>query len=451
MGGDTFGSEDQMLQMWGENSLIDYEDFVLLMKGQKQKKRNSLQGVQGCALPEILEGDEDNATPYGSFVLGESSPKIDSMLTELSPSFPADSPGRSGSSTLCKAYSSLSAPPTPLHYGKRFDEVDEAPLSMDEDVQPTASFSEQYSELTMSKLTPPQSPVRGPSDYVTPSVGRESLHPKLISHLSAPLLPLPGMLPGSMAFHSSLMRGSVTESSTRASLSRGRSVSLDEKDTLKEEAESRKSLMLKLDHDSRQMVILEHGTCLSDIDRVVQDETKTPLVVNRKLYRAHREFRHTLTEACKRFEDEQMRRAKESLRAQESAGAKYTAGLVMRHGQALSDESIKKFLAETIEKQRKKVDQANRRGGRGRHSRKKTKSDMSGMFSEPTLPAMPEMGDRKKPTKVEELAPIDEDDDTILRGPTIPGDFRMSTWDPFQPNCRNFHLPPPQRRRPPRT
>ncbi len=79
-----------MLQMWGETSHIKYEDFVLLMKGQKKwdganSMRSSLQGVQGSALPEILEGDEDNATPYGSFVMGESSPQLDSMLTELSP------------------------------------------------------------------------------------------------------------------------------------------------------------------------------------------------------------------------------------------------------------------------------------------------------------------------------------------------------------------------------
>ena len=213
-------------------------------------------------------------------------------------------------------------------------------------------------------------------------------------------------------------------------------MSLDEKDTFKEEAECRKS------HDTYQAMIPDHLTCLSHVGRVVQDKTKSPLVINRTLYRAHREFRHTLTEACKRFEDEQMRRAKESLRAQESAGAKYTAGLVMRHGQALSDESIKKFLAETKEQQQKKVDQANRRGGRGRHSRKKTTSDMSGMLSGPTPPATQEMGDRKKPTKEEALAPIEEDDDdTIFRGPTIPGDFRKSTWDPFQPNITSFPRP----------
>ena len=401
-----------MLQMWGQTSHIKYEDFVLLMKGQKKwdganSLRSSRQGVQGSALHDILEDEEDDGTLYGSFVMGESSPQLDSMLAEISPNFPPDSPGRSS---------------TILHHEKRVVGVDESPRGVNEDALPTLSFTEQYSEFTMANLTPPQSLVRGPSEYVTPSVGRESCHPKLVSHLSPPLLPLPGMMPGSRALHSSFVRGPLTDFPI-VLLTRGRSVSLDEKDTFKEDAESRKS------HDSYQAMIPEHLTCLSHVDRVVQDKTKSPLVINRTLYRAHREFRHTLTEACKRFEDEQMRRAKESLKAQESAGAKYTAGLVMRHGQALSDESIKKFLAETIEKQRKKVDQANRRGGRGRHSRKKTTSDMSGMLIEPTPLVTPEIGDWNKLAK---LDPIEEDDNqNVLRHPTILGEFRTTSYDPF--------------------
>jgi hypothetical protein len=406
--------------MWGETPLINYEDFVLLMKGQKKldgsNLRSSLQSVQGSALSEILEDDEENATPYGSFVLEESSSQLKSMLTEPSLDVPAMDLSRN-SNTIDMVYNSLSAPPTPLHYGKRFDDIDDSPLS----AQCTVSFNEQYTESKMTNnLTPSHSPVRGPSDYVTPSVGRESFHPKLDSHLSLPLPPLSR----ARAFHASLAEGPASDYSTRPSLSRGRSVSLDEKDTLKEEAESRKSFLTKLDSDSRQAMIPEHATCISDIDRVAQDETKTPLVINRTLYRAHREFRLTLTEACKRFEDEQMRRAKETLRAKESAGAKYTASLVMRHGQALSDESIKKFLAETMEEQRKQVDQANRRGGRGRHSRKKTNSDMSGMLSGPATPFSPEI-------KQTVMAPINEEDDTVLRHPTIPGEFRTTSYDPF--------------------
>jgi hypothetical protein len=416
--------------MWGETSLINYEDFVLLMKGQKKldsgNLRSSLQGVQSLALAEILEDDEENGTPHGSFVLEESSPQLESFLPELSPAVLGDSPN-----TIGGVYNSLSAPPTPLHYGKRFDEIDYSPLSVDDDAQHTVSFNEQCSEFKMTNFTPPQTPVRGPSDYVTPSGGREDFHPKLISR---PCPPLP--LPWSRALHASLMQDPETDYLTRPSLTRGRSVSLDEKDTLMEEAESRKSIMTKLDRDSRQAMIPEHATRISDIDRVAQDETKTPLVINRTLYRAHREFRLTLTEACKRFEDEQMRRAKETLRAKESAGAKYTASLVMRHGQALPDESIKKFLAETMEEQRKQVDQANRRGGRGRHSRKKTNSDMSGMLIGPTPPMMPEAGItetyREAMVQIKEDDEFMEKDDTVLRHPTIPGEFRTTSYDPFR-------------------
>jgi hypothetical protein len=368
-----------MLQMWGETSLINYEDFVLLMKGQKKldcvKLRSSLQG-EGSALAEILEEEEFNATPRGSDVLEDSSPHLDSLLA---------------------------------HYRRRTDDIDFSSLSMEDDAQRTVSFSEQYSEYKTAGLISPHTPARV-----------EDFHPELISRPCPPLLPLPG----ARALHASLVQDPFADYPS-VSLMRGRSVSLDERDTVKEEAGWRKS------RDSRQAMIPEHVTCLSDIDRVVQDETKTPLVVNRTLYRAHREFRLTLTEACKRFEDEQIRRAKETLRAHESAGTKYIAGLVMRHGQALSDESIKKFLAETMEEQQKQVDQANRRGGRGRHSRKKTNSDMSGMLSGPTPPLTLDLCDVKEPIIGEALASIKEDDDTVLRHPTIPGEFRTTSYDPF--------------------
>ena len=66
-----------MLQMWGQTSHIKYEDFVLLMKGQKKwdganSLRSSRQGVQGSALHDISEDEEDDGTLYGSFVMGES-------------------------------------------------------------------------------------------------------------------------------------------------------------------------------------------------------------------------------------------------------------------------------------------------------------------------------------------------------------------------------------------
>lgn len=221
--------------------------------------------------------------------------------------------------------------------------------------------------------------------------------------------------------------------------------------------------------DSRRaMAIPEHTHNVSDINRAIEDKTKTPLVVNRKLYRAHREFRHTVTEACKRFEDEQMRRAKETLRAQESVNAKHTAGLVMRHGQTLSEQSIKGFLKKTLEEQQKQTDQASRKGGRGRRSRKKTVSDMSGMLAAsnnaspggtgagnannenndaPMAAARKTVeGAMETPTtagamgaaggpKKEALAPVKENEN-LLRNPTKPGEFRKTNYDPFQRKSR---------------
>ena len=186
--------------------------------------------------------------------------------------------------------------------------------------------------------------------------------------------------------------------------------------------------MLNLKRDSRRaMAIPEHTHNISGIDRLIEDKTKTPLHVNRKLYRAHREFRHAVTEACKRFELEEMRRAEVALKAQEF-GAKRTAGLVMRHGQGLSEQAIRDFLKKTMDEQQKQVDQANRRGGRGRGSRKKTISDMSGMLAGPSSI---ESTTHLDAPREEVLAPVNEDEN-LLRNPTKPGEFRKTKYDPFQ-------------------
>mmetsp|Transcript_32638 Transcript_32638/g.68624 ORF Transcript_32638/g.68624 Transcript_32638/m.68624 type:complete len:1139 (-) Transcript_32638:104-3520(-) len=475
MGDDAFENEDQMLQMWGESmkdvncmtALINYEDFVLLMKGQKRDRetrwvlRSSVEGL--AAVPEIaFEEDEDGHndimhTPLGSFNETESpmlalpldAPDVITPIRKPPLSRKEVSPDLSASPARTKTFlrmGSNSAPPTPIHFGKRFDETEEAdsPLSMDAvDESGSVSFNEQYAVFTMPDLdlTPPQTPVRGPADYVTPTAARGTFNPQLIANLS--LSPPDLSLPGDKALHSSL--------TFHPSLARGRSVSLDEKEThsSKEQAESRKKMMFKRD-SRRAMAIPEHTHNVSAIDRVIADTTKTPLVVNRKLYRAHREFRHAVTEACKRFEDEQMRRAMETLRAQESAGAKYSAGLVMRHGQALSESSIKSFLAKTLEEQQKKVDQANRRGGRGRRSRKKTISDMSGMLGGPALPeaTVEERKTVNVTPKQEALAPVKENEN-LLRNPTKPGEFRKTNYDPFQRKslfensaCKSDGMPP---------
>ena len=498
MGSDAFETEDQMLNMWGESMRdcsdqlrglckhINYEDFVLLMKGQKREQRESGRYLRSsldqlAVVPEIIaEEDEEHKD---SFNANEDSPGSFNPASDNEDAVPVRKPSlvpvaREASPDLSGTPSpgltnfvrmgSNSAPATPMHYGKRFDEMD-SPLSTGGDNTGNVSFNEQCDVFTIPNLdlTPPQTPVRGPSDFITPTVGRLTLDPHLLANLTPPDLSglglsLPNMFPGShipgpsdMLFNA---RGLSLPNIVPLTLNaRGRSISLDEKETCTSnlEAESRRAMMFKRD-SRRAMAIPEHTHTSEQIERVIEDKTKTPLVVNRKLYRAHREFRHAVTEACKRFEDEQMRRAKETLRAQENAYAKHTAGLVMRHGQALSEQSIKNFLKKTLEEQQKQADQANRRGGRGRRSRKKTVSDMSGMVGGPASPAEPNsvaaarktVGEAKaQEPKAKALAPVKENEN-LLRNPTKPGEFRKTNYDPFQ---RKSLLVPFQTSTPPLT
>ena len=457
MGDETFGKEDAMLVMWYDSmkdvdcksALINYEDFVLLMKGQKREKpgpasflRSSLQGLD--AVPEVHgeeHGEEDELhTPQRSIeeILSIAIPPdvagIDLPLTDKTTSNSPESIGSLPAKGSFLRQGSNSAPPTPIHYGKRFDDIDQhvdSPLltGIGENESGRVSFSDKQDIFSIPQLdlTPPHTPVRGPSDYVTPTAARGTLHPQVISSLlSGPELPmdLPMLGGGGNSLHASLT--SLT--------ARGRSISLDEKDTIS--VESRKATMFKRD-SRRAMAIPEHTHNQSDIDRVISDESKTNLVVNRKLYRAHREFRHAVTDACKRFEDEQLRRAKEELQQQENAYSRHTAGLVMRHGQGLSEKSIKNFLKKSLEEQQTLVDKANLRGGRGRRSRKKTISDMSGMLS----PSSPEPVTSGRKTiaapKQEILAPVKENNN-LLRNPTKPGEFRKTAYDPFQRKMAMF-------------
>lgn len=472
MGNETFENEDDMIKMWMESmqdvncktALITYEDFVLLMKGQKRERdtRAFIGTGQLGTVPETMnEEDEEHAFPLTP---SESGPPGKGMLLDdvarvsdasaigrIASSSPKLSPGESPSPSrhTFMRLGSNSAPATP-NCGPRYDTRPESPMSVDEG-QLRSSFNDHY-DIPELDLTPPSTPVRGPTDYITPTVGRATLDPSVLSRLAPPDLALPSILPrppaangapGSRALHLSLVQQEMY---------RGRSASLDEKDTLVTaerfqlfKRDSRRAIGLP-EHTSGHQLTSGHQ---SDIDKVINDQSKTNLVVNRKLYRAHREFRHAVTDACKRFEDEQMRRAKETLRARESAENRLSAGLVMRHGQTLSEGSIKTFLKKSLEEQQQQVDKANRRGGRGRRSRKKTISDMSGMLggSVPPIP-MPEplTSDTRKTTldapstpKPEKsltspgsVTPKEAPKNTALRNPTKPGEFIQTNYDPFQ-------------------
>jgi hypothetical protein len=131
------------------------------------------------------------------------------------------------------------------------------------------------------------------------------------------------------------------------------------------------------------MQIPEHTHSRTDIESLIKDETKTPLVVNRQLYRVHRQMRHSVLEASKRLEEEKLRRTHEELK-----NSQRVAGLVMRHGQGkeTSSESAIKLMKQRDLDQQILVDSANKRGGRRRI---KTVSDMSGMMLSSSLTSSP--------------------------------------------------------------
>ena len=446
IGSDTFQSEDEMLRMWGESMKdvncktemchIEYDDFLLLMKGQKKvvQMRRSLEPLG--ALHEIPV--EDDAYDHDVDEMPNYIPP-EQYLADLPPNdIPKVFPPELSNSPTLRRQGSNSAPATPSHIGKRFDAIDQAADSplLDEN---RVTFDEQVFAIPPLDLTPPQTPVRGPQDYATPTARRVLLNPQLLETLKSPELSLSPHIPGRNAIHSSFTTPLV----------KGRYVSLDEKDTFSAQmaAASRASTLFRRD-SRRAMAIPEHTHNISELDKIIQDESKTALVVNRRLYRAHREFRHSVTAACKRFEDEKLRRAMETLKARENElQSKHTAGLVMRHGQALNDQSIKNFLKKTMEEQQAAVDQANRRGGRGSSSRKKTISDMSGMLQiTPEPPRIKKVvteppsshrapGSMTKNTSrsnigTTELSSVKENEN-LLRNPTKPGQFHKTNYDPF--------------------
>lgn len=414
----VFESEDEMLTMWGESlkdvnckgALITYEDFVLLMKGQARDSRSRSSSLQGlAAVPEIpVEDEEESHTSNESDIpieppvnIAPSKPPTMTKEPSIDLSL-VGSPKQVSDDKVYGRTNSSSAPTTPILHGKSFGENES---TIDAEDGGGVTFNEKPTIFTIPdlNLTPPQTPVRGPADYVTPTVGRGTISPQLLSLISPPIIPV-------------------------LSSTRGRSISLDEKE-LPSNQEEPTTHLLNLKRDSRRaMAIPEHVHKPSDIVSHGKDKAfldTCSLRCNRNLYRAHREFRHAVTEACKRFELEQMRRAEVELKAKEQASAKSKAGLVMRHGQGLSEQSIKDFLKKTMDEQQKQVDQANRRGGRGRGSRKKTISDMSGMLGG-------SVSSETEVTGVEEvLAPVNEDEN-LLRNPTRPGEFRKTTYDPFQ-------------------
>jgi hypothetical protein len=400
MGSDAYQSEDDMHRMWGDSikavqgkhARITYDDFLLLMKGQTKNPPSVEleQTVSAMARPTRL-----HAVPEACVSFEESPTKTDeAALTALIGDDVATLSGMSNvidqigaltpnDSPLGQRLSLQSAPNTPVDHKRLLNEemgID-SPLSMDDDDDLVIASGPGVPGSSAS-LTPPMSPTRGVQDFVTPSGQRRTFYD--LKDLKANLH-LPG-LPSST--------GKLVATPLPL-YTRGRSRSVGDEDNSPENSkDATASEKLTAVAEVAEAVIdmmlpeTDHVHPINpDLGETLSDESKTALVVNRKLYRAHRQMRLAVLEASKRFEEQQAEHAKELILAAREEDDRQLgmiqAGLVMRHGhkKQVSSQAIRSLLDSNRLQQQALVEKANKRGGRGRRSRKKTFSDMSGMLA----------------------------------------------------------------------
>lgn len=442
MGSDALQSEEAMREMWGDSmkavkcqhARITYDDFLLLMKGQTKEIPPSAEtdrgiGVNVTALlnkSKLYAVNENEANSHPSEVPvttvtferfhADPTAALGAVLNET-----ASPNGKVSSSTkISPVQGSLSG----LRKEHLLDmeigfSAHDDPLSMDEDDHDISSAGPGVPGCAAS-LTPPASPQRGAQDYCTPLGARRTSNLDVEGKVSPNLL-LPGL---------SLRPSPYT---------RRRSRSVDDKDTNVEDKEGPD--LHEVADVVLDMVLPETRQQRNDIESVLHDSSKSALVVNRQLYRAHRQMRLAVLEASKRFEEQQTAHARDLILAQREAEGSteqglvmIQAGLVMRHGhkKQVSSEAIRTLLLENQVQQQALVEKANRRGGRGRRSRKKTISDMSGMMGssigQHDVSKTTECANVSEPSVLIDAS--DPSKDGLLRGPTVPGEFRQAS-DPF--------------------
>jgi len=244
-----------------------------------------------------------------------------------------------------------------------------------------------------------------------------------------------------------VLKDSLAPVTVSPASSRGRSKSVGEEEAKESPATTPTAYKM---NSLRAINLPEHGANDEKLNSILNDMTKSTLVVNRELYRAHRNMRLAVLEASKRLEEEQQRRAREEMRKEQARTRKAGAGLIMRHGGELSADAIKQFVAQRKKEEQQKVQEAKSRGGR-RHNRNKTASDIRGMFGN----SVSELSNLTLPPKREKpasggiptfnqvrppLTPVTPTQESIapdlpelpeMRGATKPGQFRK-TYDPFR-------------------
>ena len=205
------------------------------------------------------------------------------------------------------------------------------------------------------------------------------------------------------------------------------------------------------------MSMPEHDRTDVKVNNLLSDKSKTPLVVNRELYRAHRIMRLAVLDASKRLDDERQRRAREEMRKEQAMSTKGGAGLIMRHGGELSADAIKQFVVQQQKEEQRQVHEASKRAGRDRRQRNKTTSDIRGMFGsygselanlaststtrvheETKVGGIPDFGPPTPRHPLSATKPIPETpiatdlpELPVVRKSTMPGQFRKTDYDPF--------------------
>ncbi|KAL7540677.1 hypothetical protein ACHAWF_006752 [Thalassiosira exigua] len=410
IGNGAVHSEEALRAMWGEASMnsadahITYEDFLLLMKGQtKQSSQKGLMGSQMRSTPNMPMLNKLSLHP-----VAESPCELEAAPGPLKPSGAIPPPTSRHDPNGLSA--SLTGFMSPASFD--FDEsenLSDEPFCMDDDSGAlNAGFAEAVQHQGAGSLvkgsferpaTPEREPVRKTRSR---SFDGEDISPR--PHAS-----------------------SVPPTSTPIW--------------------AKKSSL-------RAVNLPEHNRTDDNVNNLLNDKSKTPLVVNRELYRAHRSMRLAVLEASKRLEEEQQRRAGEEMRKEQALSNK-GAGLIMRHGGELSADAIKQFVVQQQKEEQMKVQEARKRTGR-RHARNKTASDIRGMFGKagsdlnnltnpPIRDSAPFAGipdfstplsppSRHGSAEAEPTTPSISSDLPELpkvRDATKPGQFRKTTYDPF--------------------
>lgn len=438
MGNDPIQSEDAMRSMWIDSmkackchhARITYDDFILLMKGQTREAEvvHELPLSQKLhVVHETHDADEGIApTSDSSLVLpnGETIVVSDAGVVSTGAEGGAGMIKSSSRESLRRnsARNSLGTPPVTPVYNQNiaFNAPDlDLPLSMDDD-DDNEMLSSTVNVGFGSPVPPHTTDAFRPLSLPTGSHAEQ-----------APNFPELGPLP--------------LFTKRPAPYVRRRSRSVDDQDPDIDDHE-----VPSFGADARRAMMLpEHDHSDEAIERDVKNESKSALVVNRKLYRAHRQMRLAVLEATKRFEEQQARKAHEILSARSEAGGHdevgpVGAGLVLRRGlkKQISSEAVGSWLRKTKEEQAALVEKANKRGGRGR--RQKTNSDMTQMLSclssDLSKAGMSGFAAEEGQQSIAPLATVGENGNALdlsvdedfppIRHATVPGEFR-ATKDPF--------------------